>query len=275
MTAVPHSSRWARLLREPLLHFLMIGAVLFALDHAVASKEDDPSVIRLGPVIEAELKTVFRNARGQDPNADELQALRQRWLDNEVLYREGLALRLDQGDDAIRERVIFKALNVVQSNLALPKIDDAALREWFERHRANYDEPPRVDFLEAVMEGKPAPEEVAAFAKALNMREAPQIKSGLRVFKGRPEATVVQSFGADFSAALQQLPVGEWHALPSKEGARAVRVEGRTAGRAADFESLRTQVLQDWKDRTMQELRTGGVRELAKKYTVLTVEDVR
>lgn len=261
-----------RLLREPLLHFMAVGAIVFAVDCAVASREKDPTVIELGPAVDEQLKALFRNARGQDPDHAELQALRQRWLDNEVLYREGMALRLDQGDEAIRDRVIFKALNVVQSNLELPPVDDAALREWFERHRKNYDEPARVDFLEAVLEGKPGLEAVADFAAALNAGTTPDVKSGLRVFKGRPQTTVADSFGADFAAALAQAPTGRWQALQSQDGPRAVRVEARTPGQAADFEAVRTRVLQDWKDRTMQELRTQGVRELGKKYTLSTAE---
>ena len=245
------SPLWRRLVREPLLHFLVVGALVFAVDSTIASKKGDPSLIRLAPAVDAELKAIFRNARGRDPVAGELQVLRQRWLDNEVLYREGLALKLDLGDDAIRDRVIFKALNVVQSRLELPAIDDAALRAWFEQRRADYDEPPRIDFLEAVIQGKPAPEAVAGFAHALNSGKAPKIESGLRIFNGRPQASVAGSFGAEFAAALQALPVGEWRALPSKEGVRAVRVEGRTAGRPADFETVRNEVLQDWKDRTM------------------------
>ncbi|MFX6930183.1 hypothetical protein ABTH73_19595, partial [Acinetobacter baumannii] len=89
-------------------------------------------------------------SRGREPNAEELAALRRVWLDNEVLYREGLALQVDKGDSAIRERVIFKALSVVDANTKLPAVTDEVLRKWFEGHRVKYDEPPRFDFQEAV-----------------------------------------------------------------------------------------------------------------------------
>ena len=65
------------------------------------------------------------------PNAAELAALRQVWLDNEVLYREGLALAVDKGDSAIRERVIFKALSVVDTGVRLNQLHSAqALHEF-------------------------------------------------------------------------------------------------------------------------------------------------
>src|SRR6185369_16906412 len=102
--------------------------------------------IVMGEAVDLEAKTLFRDARGREPNADELKALRQTWLDNEVLYREGLALQVDRGDPAIRERVIFKALSVVDANVKLPPADDQLLRTWFEAHRDKYDEPARFDF---------------------------------------------------------------------------------------------------------------------------------
>ena len=63
-----------------------------------------------------------------------------------MLYREGLALQVDKGDTAIRERVIFKALSVIDSNVKLPPVDDDVLRDWFESHRDKYDEPRALRF---------------------------------------------------------------------------------------------------------------------------------
>jgi hypothetical protein len=93
-------------------------------DYAIASRQEDPSTITLGVDADAEIRKLFSDARGREPNAEELAALRQRWFDNELLYREGLALGLDRGDSAIRERVIYKALNVLQSDLQVPAGDE-------------------------------------------------------------------------------------------------------------------------------------------------------
>jgi len=132
-------------LREPLLHFVALGALLFVVDHYLIGQTNDPHTIVVGAAVDQEARTVFKASRNRGPTDDELKALRQVWLDNEVLYREGLALQVDRGDDGIRERVIFKALSVVDANVKLPPIDDQALRDWFESHRAKYDEPARYD----------------------------------------------------------------------------------------------------------------------------------
>jgi hypothetical protein len=115
---------WRTLLREPLLHFVVFGALIFAVDHVIAARQQNPKVIEVGPEVDKEAKSLFRGAFGREPSDKELAVMRERWIDNEVLYREGLGLRVDQGDTSIRERVIFKALNVMQANLTLPQIDD-------------------------------------------------------------------------------------------------------------------------------------------------------
>ncbi len=128
---VKSSSRgaiWPNWLREPLLHFLLLGGLLFGLDHVIVGRADDPRTIYVDAAVDSEARSVFKKARGREPNEDELYALRRVWLDNEVLYREGLTLGVDKGDQAIRERVIFKMLSIVNSNLKAPPLDDQVLQ---------------------------------------------------------------------------------------------------------------------------------------------------
>jgi hypothetical protein len=268
-TDQPQTSRhWPGWLREPLLHFALLGALLFVVDHVLVGQADDPHRIVVGAEVDAEARALFKASRGRDPNAEELEALRRVWLDNEVLYREGLALQVDKGDTAIRERVIFKALSVVDANTKLPPYDDKLLRGWFETRRAKYDEPARFDFQEAALAGDNSESGVRAFVAALNTGTPGDAKAGLRVFKGRPHANLVQSYGADFAKALEAQTPAEWHALPTRDGWRAMRLDAVTAAKPADFEALRGVVLQDWTDATMAEQRSAAVRVLAKKYKV-------
>jgi hypothetical protein len=255
-------------LREPLLHFLLLGGLLFAADHFIAARKDDPRVIVVGAEVDREARETFAASRGREPDAQELEALRRVWLDNEVLYREGIALEMDRGDSAIRDRVIFKALSVVDANVKLPKVDDKALREWFESQRAKYDEPARYDFQEAALAGENSEAAVRSFVAALNAGTPGDAKAGLRVFKGRPQSNLVQSYGEAFPAALAEAPLGEWRALQTRDGWRAIRVDAIAAPKAAEYEPLRGVVLQDWTDATAAEQRTAAVRALAKKYRI-------
>lgn len=255
-------------MREPLLHFVLIGVLLFALDHVVSSQADDPRSIVVGAAVDAEAVQLFEQARGRAPNEEELRALHQVWLDNEVLYREGLEMQVDRGDDAIRERVIFKALSVLDANVKVPPIEDAELRKWFEANRAKYDDPARFSFEEAALAGEASEAAVRAFVSALNAGKPGDSEAGLRVFKDRPHASIVQSYGADFTKALEESTVGEWRALKTRDEWRAMKLDSTTKAKPAVYESLRGVVLQDWKDATASEQRTAAVRVLARKYKV-------
>jgi hypothetical protein len=255
-------------LREPLLHFVVLGGLLFAVDHFVNRRSDDAHVIVVGRDVDREAIETFEANRNREPTAQELAALRQVWLDNEVLYREGLALQLDRGDTGIRERVIFKALSMIDNNVKLPPIDDAVLRTWFDTHRDNYDEPARYDFEDAALSGDGSEAAIRAFVQALNEGTPGDAKAGLRVFKGRPLSTVVDSYGAEFAKSLAASEPGKWNALQTKEGWRAVKLDSITPGKPASFDAFRGVVLQDWTDETAAQQRTNAVRILAKKYDV-------
>ena len=260
-------------MREPLFHFVVLGAVLFAADHFIVGRADDPRTIVVDAAVDGEAIQVFKAARGREPDKEELYALRRVWLDNEVLYREGLALQVDRGDPAIRERVIFKALSVVDANLKPPPFDERVLREWFEGNRAKYDEPARYTFQEAVLAGESSEGAVRAFVETLNRgRSGGDLNAGLRVYKGRPHSNVVQGYGEEFAKALEESPPGAWRAYPTRDGWRAMQLDSLTPPKAAVFDELRGVVLQDWMDAKMSEQRTAAVRGLAKKYTVKVEE---
>jgi PPIC-type PPIASE domain len=265
MNPTPSRLRW---LREPLLHFAVIGALLFAVDHFVADREGDPNVIVIDAAVDKQAQDVFKAASGRAPTEDELYGLRRIWLDNEVLYREGLALRLDEGDPMIKDRVIFKTLSMINAGLKLPEFTDESLRAWFEKNRAKYDEPVRYDFLEAVLAGDVNEQQAGEFAAALNAGNPGDTKAGLRVFKARPRENIVQSYGEDFAKRLAALTPGQWAALPHREGWRVMQLEAVSAAKPASYEDLRGVVLQDWKDAVMAEQRAAAVREMARKYTI-------
>ncbi len=268
----PALSSW---LREPLFHFLVLGALVFLLDGLVSGGTDESRVIVVDAAVDAEARRLFVQERRREPSAAEIEAMRRVWLDNEVLYREGLEMRVDRGDAAIRDRVIFKALSVIEAGLRLPPIDDDGLRAWFERNRSRYDEPARFDFQEALVPGETSEAALRTLAATLNSGSSGEVRASLNVFKARPHPTIVQSYGEDFARALEGAPAGEWRVLPAKDRPRLMRLDGIVAPRPADFDAIKGLVMQDWTDATMADLRTAAVHALAKKYTLKVAGEAR
>ena len=265
---IPTPPWLATLLREPLFHFVVIGALIFGADAALTALRGGERDIVVPAAVRKEAHdTVVATAQREPPEA-ELRQVLARWLDNEVLYREGLAVGLDKGDPAMRERVIFKALNVVQAGVVLPTIDEKGLAAWFEANRKRYDVPTRLSFDEAVLAGDTPPENLRRFVDALNGQGKPEADASLRSFKQRPRDTVVDAYGEAFAAKLEQLAPGAWTALESSTGLRAVRLQERKLGREATYGEVRDNVYQDWKEDMSGKLTSQAVRELSRKYRI-------
>ena len=253
---------------EPLVHFVVLGGLLFALDHFLVIRAGDPHVIVISADVNRELIDIFAGSRNRPPTPQELKALQQVWLDNEVLYREGISNGLDRGDPMLRDRIIFKALGVIETTVKVQVPDDAVLKTWFEQHRSNYDEVPRVSFDEAALNTGNSEAEVRAFVRDLNAGKPGAAQAGLRVFKGRPVSTLDQAYGRDFTEAVQRLALNEWTALQTRDGWRAIRVTDLRPAVPADFAQKHAAILADWRDANASEQRTAAVRDLWRKYKI-------
>ena len=258
----------SRMLREPLLHFMVLGALVFGVDHTLSLDKDDPQTITISKSVKREAHDIFTGGLKREPSEAELKTLLDRWVDNEVLYREGLALGLDRGDSAIRDRIIFKSLSVTQSGLTLPKIDEAGVRKWFESKRDRYDTPIRFNFLEAVVTSDRSPEALTKFVAALNGKGKIDAESSLRVFKDRPRQNLVQSYGAEFTEAIEKSTPGVWQLIGSTDGLRVIQLEEIKPGVPAEFDKNKDAIYQDWRDDTLAQLSTNAVREMGKKYKI-------
>lgn len=258
-----------RALREPLTHFVVLGALIFAVDHVVLGVRGDPQEIVITKETYAEARAAFVAGIKRQPTDAEMKVLTDRWLDNEVLFREGVALGMDKGDEAMRERLIFKVLTTTQAGLVMPKIDQAGLRAWFESRRDRYDTPSRFGFEEAVLAaGDSTPDKLQKFVTALNADKTPDLEAGLRVFKDRPRPNLVLSYGEEFTEALEKSSVSSWVVLQSRDGPRAVRLTVLSPSQAVNYDDIKEVVFTDWKEFTSGQLTKVAIREIAKKYRV-------
>lgn len=264
---------WHRFKQEPLLIFLVIAGAIFVGDYLMSLTKEDPNAIVITPEIRQEARQIYSNSFKQEPSEKDMQILMDRWIDNEVLYRQGLALGLDKGDSSIRERVIFKSLSVTQAAITLPKLDENGLQKWFKEHADQYNAPSLVHFQEAVPSGKPSAEEMKKFINALNGKGKSDVDSSLEIFKDRPRFTVVDGYGEEFTAALEKLPTSGWHLLNSKAGPRVVSLISVKEGEKADFEEVKAKVYADWKNQIGAELSTKAIRDMGKKYTIIDQGD--
>ena len=159
---------------------------------------------------------------------DELLAVHRAWLDDEVLFREGQSLFPDSSQLPSRERVIDRMRVALEERARPAPPSDAELALWFEAHRARYEHPALLDVEDATPPGSPT--EAAARARVTSLERGSV--SDARALRGRPEATLAQTYGAEAVAWLFRAERGKWLALPTRAGWRVLRLVALTpAGR--------------------------------------------
>jgi hypothetical protein len=264
--------RLRRALREPLLHFALLGVGVFGLWRAAAGEGDAAPTIVVDRAtqerIAGELEAKLRRA----PTEDERAAAIERWVDGELLYREGLALGLDRDDPVVRQRVIQK-MEFVGDNLELPvEPDDTTLRAFMDEQGQRYAGPPRYDFVLVTLAREPGETDDARAQRVLQELRAgadPKAVEG-RVASGRTfsAANVAGTYGPEIAAGLVELPPGEWGLVALDRGWTLVNLQGVHPGETPEFESVRNRVLLDWRQAQRGAALRQRLEELRGRYTV-------
>ncbi|MEL6216418.1 MAG: hypothetical protein AAFQ99_12175, partial [Pseudomonadota bacterium] len=175
------------LLREPLVHFILIAGLVFALDYAVRGQQEDPREIVVDAVTYEELLNVFKEGKGRLPTEAEMGTVLLKWSENEVLYREAQRLGLDKGDDMIRSRLILKIRNILFSNVVTPTPSEQDLRDWLEANRQRYDRPALFDVEQVAVPS--ATDRLAAEQMAERINDiglTPELANDVRRYQRRP-----------------------------------------------------------------------------------------
>ena len=133
-----------RLLREPLIHFLLIGAVLFAVDHYVQpARGAAPSSKQIQLSLDdlAQLALIFQSQWRREPTPEEFNRLVEQKVQEEILYREALAMGLDKDDKIVKRRMAQKMQFLAEDVAAAREPTTAELKSWFEKNSASSHSP--------------------------------------------------------------------------------------------------------------------------------------
>jgi hypothetical protein len=270
-----------RVLREPLLHFVVFGVVLFAWHRAVAPPAPTNAI-----VVTAATQNGFRQEHlrrhGRLPTAAEEHALVERYVDTEVMLREALALGLDRGDIIVRRRLVQKMEFVNQGLEPHPAPTDAELEALLARHAERYTMASRLS-LEHVFVSSgahPADAPMAAVDGRERIRELRErVEAGEdparlgdpflrgRTFRAQTEGELGGVFGPAFACEVQSLPPDEWSGpIASSFGFHLVRVTERTGGRRATVAEVRRELMRDWEAEERAESARRALVQLRARY---------
>lgn len=249
MIAPMQARRW---LREPIVVFAALGAALFALDAALRDDapepEPDARVLVIDAAIAREVDERLATRLDRAPTDAEREAATRRWIEDEVLYREGLARGFAVNDPTVRARVGGHMARVLREGVVVPEPTEAELRAAFEADPNRWGSSARVDFTQVFVEGHDASADARAAELLALLREGASPTglgdrfSGGRRFRGRTLAQIEATFGAAFAEGLDSAETGAWTSRTSPAGHHLVRVDAVAAGRGSAFEAARADV---------------------------------
>ncbi|MGJ4892902.1 peptidyl-prolyl cis-trans isomerase [Bradyrhizobium sp. HKCCYLRH3099] len=254
------------LAREPLLHFLVLGGLIFAADALLHPPAKDEKVITVSKALRQSFIDTFDEDKQRTPSEAELQKMVEAWVASEILYREGKILGVDRGDEMIRDRVAFKLQYLIFDQVRVPQPNDEQLRAWFAENHARFDEPERVSFFMT------PPSDEATARRHLDdireQRETEELRDQTRAILDRPVPSLASGFGDGFSEGLLKTPLQEWTLLQSKDGWHVVRLDARSPGAEAKFEDIRAKAAKIWHTEETRKRAWEAVSRLKANYTI-------
>lgn len=265
-----------KILREPLLHFLLVGAALFLLfslvNDQVPDGTDDQIRVSAGRI--QQFENIFTKTWQRPPSANELKGLIDDFVIEEIYYRQAVAMGIDRDDTVIRRRLRqkFEFLTDDMAAASIPTDDELAaylaanaaafFTDTTYTFEQVYINPDRINIAS----------ELTAMLAALRAGGAVPGDSGLlpAYFKATPARVVDGSFGKGFAENLDTLPLDEWQGpIESGLGLHLVRLEERVAGTLPDLAGIRPIVEREWANEKRLEARQSINEQLLNDYEVV------
>ena len=264
---------------EPLVQFLLVASVLFGADRLIHRSEPrasgDSITISQGRV--EHLAGSFHLLAGRSPSRAELQALVDDFIDEEIDYREAIAMGLDADDTIVRRRMRQKLEFLIEEADAVAEPSEEQLATWLKAHAADYRVPERIAFRHILASrderGTRADADAAAFLKQLSSGADPEKLGDASMLPAAlPPTTregVAAQFGATFAAnVFQHTDAGWFGPVSSPFGSHDVLILTREAPSDPSLADIRDKLRSDWIEARRLSKRDDFQARLRRRYEV-------
>jgi len=272
-----------KVLRDPLLHFVILGAALF-LVYALATgafSSDDGRRIEIDESEIELLAGIFERQWGRPPTPEELRGIISARVREEVLYRKALAVELDKNDVVVRRRMVQKMELLTEDLVLAADPTEDELRRFFEEHREEYRIPPRITFshvyFNADRRGAAAEDDARRVLAELRAETPPPDRAPERGdstmigydFGLETPDDVRRVFGTRFADALFELESGWQGPVISGYGLHLVHIDQRVEGRVREYEEVRDRLAEHF-NRVRRDRASDAMYEsLAGQYVIV------
>jgi hypothetical protein len=276
--------KWPRLLSEPLLHFVVVGVVLFGAYRLVSPEPEqnvDQKKIELTKDDVRQLAVTWLAQGRPPPTPVQLHSLMEQKVTEEILFREAVALGLDRDDQIIKRRLAQKMDFLAADLAALDEPSKVQLKEWYSKNSDRFALSPHLSFRHLYFSfdkrGEGSRQAAAAAITLISGKpeDSPEVASIADPFMFRNyygDATpdqMAKEFGPDFAKALFDLKPGSWQGpVRSGYGWHLIWVGSLEAGRVPAFEEVAPAVKSAWLDERYSEVKGNALKEMRSRYVV-------
>ena len=276
-------STLGRLAREPLVHFLLLGALIFGAFKIISGATVEPGKILITQGRIESLETAFGRTWRRPPTASELEGLLRDYVREEVFAREAIALGLDKEDTIIRRRLRQKLEFVSEDVAAHAEPTDEQLRAYLKAHPEAFRGDRRFTFSQVYLDpqrrganlGSDAAQILAQLRRSGSKAAIEALGDSLMLeheFKSLSASEAVKQFGEKFAAKLGEIQAGQWQGpIESGFGVHLVFMNERTDGSLPALEQVRAEVSREWSNARRMEANEKFYQILRQRY-VVTIE---
>jgi hypothetical protein len=272
----PQPTRLTALLREPLLHFVVIACAIFVTFAIVDDRPPDAgpgTQIVISEDDAARLASQFEATWMRPPSAEELDAMIDQAIREEVYVREAELLGLETGDTIIRQRLQQKMEFLTEASAGASTPDEAVLRSYYAQNAADFLTSPRLAFDQIMLPPGTDAATAAGYVRDLNAGADPDQFGQPSLLPARLSANlpgaIDGTFGIGFFETVQALPTGRWAGpVASGYGDHLVRVTETVPAVAPPFEAVRDAVEQHWRVAEAERLRDAAYDLMRARYQV-------
>ena len=272
-------SSWVK---EPLFHFLLIGAGVFLLYGLTANvPKEEHNSIDVSASRADRMVTLWEKRWNRLPTQEEFDGLTDQYINEEVLYREALAMGLDSDDPVVRRRLAQKVKFISNDIISIDAPTKQQLQTYLDTHASQYQLPGKVTFQHiyfnpakhnALMEEEA--EQLLAKFIALNIgSEVDDVGDSFlhgTAFKDIKEFEVNRLFGKKFTQMLFEQPAGKWVGpMVSSYGLHLIYIESKNKAQTASLVQARDSVLEDWMSDERKKANESFLTNLRKQYEVV------
>ncbi len=258
------TSRLARLLREPTVHFFLLAVALLGAQRLVAG---NPRTIEITPALKADLLRRYRDQLNQAPTSAQAEAFMTAWKTDEALYREALREGIDRDDPTVRSVLVSKMRDRALLRTRIPEPTEAELQQYLERHRDQFATPVicEHEYVEFAKSDPNAERERAKCESELRTGATPASLGLHSTVANVSRERIEQEFGSEVADKICHLPMEQWQELETNDRLLVVKLSS-THGGLLPPDVLHARLVASVKSEREQKALAQATQEIAKQY---------